>query len=296
MVVFDLGNNGYRDIILPLACQDEAVGKAVSVVAAFHLGKNATHLHVRAEATQQAILSKLLRDSMELTPSHVFSLSTWAAILVLLVGDTITGSANYILLLQILRHLAYSSVPNSSIPANAQAFLLQQTKMFTTRFELFGAALTPEHKSLELLSGPLDSYLEFLSSTASPLDTMRYTNMVLIRTAIQAACELCANRIRHSCSYVCPPDQLESLKQTILVLEPSVDGAHALVWSCFVAAAESVQPEYRAFFSERLGSLYECTRFGTIPMALETLKIIWAKQGKQKWTEFVTRERPILIM
>lgn len=102
--------------------------------------------------------------------------------------------------------------------------------------------------------------------------------------------------MQNQASYLCPNYQLETLKETVKGLEPSVEGAHALVWTCFVAAAESVLPEHRLFFSHRLGSLYECTRFGTIPKALELLDMIWKKQGKKKWTELVTLERPILIM
>jgi hypothetical protein len=57
-----------------------------------------------------------------------------------------------------------------------------------------------------------------------------------------------------------------------------------------------VRPEHREFFTDRLASLYGCTRFGTILQALEMLESIWEKQGRQKWTEFVTLERPILVM
>lgn len=84
--------------------------------------------------------------------------------------------------------------------------------------------------------------------------------------------------------------------QTVISLEPSVEGAHALVWTCFIAAAESVQSEHRQFFSHRLASLFECTRFGTIPKALELLDTIWRKQGKKKWTELVPLEGPMLVM
>jgi hypothetical protein len=129
MVIYDWGSNGYRDIILPIAYEDETVGKAVCAVSAFHLGTSAQHMLATAEATQHAVLTKLLRDTMEHDPSRVFSLSTWAAIVVLLVGDTITGSTNYILLLQMLRHLVSSATANGSMPTNARMFLLQQTKM-----------------------------------------------------------------------------------------------------------------------------------------------------------------------
>ena len=165
------------------------------------------------------------------------------------------------------------------------------------RFELFGSAFTSEPTSLELLSGPIEPYLDWASLPSSPrTNDSRATNLLLIRSAILASAQLCVQRMQNPSSYLCPAHQLESLKQTVKDLEPSVEGAHALVWTCFVAAAESVLPDHRRFFSHRLGSLYECTRFGTIPKALELLEMIWEKQGKKKWTDFVTRERPMLIM
>ncbi|KAK0389165.1 hypothetical protein NLU13_2740 [Sarocladium strictum] len=293
MVIYDWGGNGYRDIILPIACQDETVGRAVCAVSAFHLGTNAQHMLATAEATQHAVLTKLLRDTVDLNPSRVFSLSAWAAIVVLLVGDTITGSTNYIMLLEMLKHFVSSAATDSSMPTNAKLFLLQQTKMF----ELFSSAATNERNGLEILSGPIEPYLDFFATyPALVRDEPRYTNMQLIRSAIMASCRLCVKRMMNERSYTCPREELEALKDTISSLDPGVEGEHALVWTCFVAAAESVQPDHREYFSDRLASLYGCTRFGTILQALEILEVIWAKQGKQKWTEFITSERPILVM
>lgn len=131
MVVYDFGTNGYRDIILPLACQDETVGRAVCAVAAFHLSASgvSSHMLATAEATQHAVLAKLSRDSRELTPDRVFTMSTWMAVVVLLVGETITASSNYTQLLGMLRFLAKSAESDPSIPAAAKAFLSQQTRM-----------------------------------------------------------------------------------------------------------------------------------------------------------------------
>lgn len=129
MVVFDFTGNGYRQIILPLACQDETVGQAVSVIAAFHLAQKAPHMRMAAEMGQQAILSRLCRDALLLEPKRFFNLSTWATILVLLVGDTITGSNNYVHLLELLSRLAQSSASVQSLPDTTRAFIMEQTRM-----------------------------------------------------------------------------------------------------------------------------------------------------------------------
>ncbi|KFY97344.1 hypothetical protein V498_02107 [Pseudogymnoascus sp. VKM F-4517 (FW-2822)] len=140
MVVFDFTGNGYRQIVLPLACQDEMVGRAVSVIAAFHLAQEAPHMRIAAERGQQAILSRLCRDSLLLEPERLFSLSKWATVLVLLVGTTITGSDNFV-------------------------------------FELFGFPLSSEEKGLKTLTRCPDYYLDFMLPCPSlRLDPAVYSN------------------------------------------------------------------------------------------------------------------------
>lgn len=86
------------------------------------------------------------------------------------------------------------------------------------------------------------------------------------------------------------------MRQKVLHLSASTKGAHALVWAYFIAAAESILPEHREFFTTRLIRLYDVTKFGSIPIALQALGNIWMWQGLRKWTEVVINETPILIM
>lgn len=129
MVVLDFNQNGYRQLILPQACQDETVGRAVSVIAAFHLSQQVPSMRMAAEMGQQEILSKLHRDSMNLAPGQLFSLSAWTTILVLLVGDTITGSNNYVYLLELLSRLTKLSATDKSLSDATRTFINEQTRM-----------------------------------------------------------------------------------------------------------------------------------------------------------------------
>lgn len=148
-----------------------------------------------------------------------------------------------------------------------------------------------------MLSKRPDYYLGFMSSSPSlNQDPEQYANVSVMKEAIRQACDLYRNRALHLITDEESIQSVERLRETVLDLDPSVDGSHALVWTYFVAAAESILPEHREFFSQRLQSLYSCTQFGTIPIAVQTLEHIWANQGTQRWTQVVTRHRPILIM
>lgn len=128
MVVLDSISNGYRDHLLPLACEDEMLQRTVSIVAAQHLALQQPHFHDFAESGRAAIISQLRRESS--SPERVLNLSTWATLVVLLVGETITGSPEYNHLLRTLICLAPHTHQITSTPA-AQ-FLTQQTHMYAS--------------------------------------------------------------------------------------------------------------------------------------------------------------------
>ena len=129
MVVFDGKFNGYRDIILPLALQDNVLRRAVSVVAAQHINADIPALMRPAAAGQLAIISKLRRDSFNLSSTELFNASTWATILMLLVGETITGEDNFAYLLEMLVFVSNACQPGFNMPANVYEFFMQQTRM-----------------------------------------------------------------------------------------------------------------------------------------------------------------------
>lgn len=126
MVVLDI-SNGYREVLLPLACEDELLRRAVGVVAAQHLALHQPSYEHVADQGRAAIISQLRRDSLGASPDRVFNVSTWATLIVLLVGETITGSSEYVHLLQSLLCLTQNITRIG--PSPAWHFLTQQTHM-----------------------------------------------------------------------------------------------------------------------------------------------------------------------
>lgn len=126
MVVLDI-SNGYREVLLPLACEDQLLQRAVGVVAAQHMALHQPSYQQVADRGRAAIISRLRKESLASSPERVFNLSTWATLIVLLVGETITGSSEYSYLLQSLLCLAQSI--DQVRPSSARQFLTQQTHM-----------------------------------------------------------------------------------------------------------------------------------------------------------------------
>lgn len=129
MVVVDHHSNGYRNIMLPLASQDPLVQRAVSVVAALHLGANQSHLLRAAEEGRSAIIQRLRGDASSGQYDRVFSLSTWATIILLLVGETVTGGHEFVYLYSMLQSILGRSEHLTNLYPDAGRFLSQQSGM-----------------------------------------------------------------------------------------------------------------------------------------------------------------------
>lgn len=129
MVIYDAEDNGYRNLILPLAHQDPLVERAVSVVSAFHLGIQQANLRSHAENGRTAIIARLRQDAMKGSAEKVLTLSTWVTLIVLLVGETVTGSSEFVHLFEMLRSLVTLQSTQTSGSSAMSRFLDYQRRM-----------------------------------------------------------------------------------------------------------------------------------------------------------------------
>lgn len=128
MVVLDTIPNGYRDLFLPMAIENDVLRRAIGVVAAQHLGRERPEMRIAAETGRSAIISRLRRESLYGSAEQIFSKYTWATLIVLLVGETVTGSEDYSFLVQMLLCLSNNSSAKND-HSDATRFLQSQTKM-----------------------------------------------------------------------------------------------------------------------------------------------------------------------
>lgn len=136
MVVLDDNSNGYRSLVLPMALEDDLLRRAVGVVAAQHLSRQRPELKDAAEAGRAVVISRLRNDSLSLSTDIVFNKFTWATLIVLLVGETVTGSPDFPFFVQMLLCLSKNN-PEKDLDQGLLAFLQAQTHMYVTKFALF---------------------------------------------------------------------------------------------------------------------------------------------------------------
>ncbi len=163
------------------------------------------------------------------------------------------------------------------------------------RFELFGFPLSHAYKGKEIMHGHLEHYLGFISYPLSP-DSEHYASIHQMKGAIRDACEIYRRRAECTLGEQESVSLLRSLRQKVMYLSHEVEGSHALVWTYFVAAAESTLPEDRDFFTQRLTALYGRTRFRSITVGLEALRKLRLKNEQWRWPEVLANEMPVLVM
>ncbi|PYH83284.1 hypothetical protein BO82DRAFT_373338 [Aspergillus uvarum CBS 121591] len=283
MVLLDI-SNGYRDFILPMACQDEVLQRAVAVVAAQHVSLRQPALQAAAEADRSVIISRLLRASNVGSPDQVFNPATWATLLVLLVGETVTGSPEYKLLLQTLFTMAKNV--KSLGHTHLHEFLLQQTDMFS----FLGRSLLSKDEGLRTLSHPVDSGVWLPSSVRT--DAQHNRTLWLARRSFTIGAQIYLMRMTSDESSW---HLREELRRLIAQAQPTDPGAHGFVWPCFIAAVDSTEPEHRAFFTYYMRAIHSNTLFANITKAIDALPAIWESTSK-KWTETLSDVSRILIM
>ncbi|KAE8315067.1 hypothetical protein BDV41DRAFT_563109 [Aspergillus transmontanensis] len=221
MVIFDNVSNGYRDIFLPLACEDEVLRGAIRAVAAQHLALRHPGFQGIAEIGRAAIISRLRRDSLQASSDSIVNLRTWATLIVLLVGETITGSSEYSHLLRTLLSLMPSLCQIEATPA--YRFLVQQTHMF----QFLGQPLLNETQGMNALGFHPSHYLDWTDYELPP-ESRHNRVLWVVRQAFIEASQIYILRATTNHDLW---DRLESLKQLVSRVDPDEQGAHALVWN-----------------------------------------------------------------
>ncbi|KAJ5683487.1 hypothetical protein N7462_006652 [Penicillium macrosclerotiorum] len=286
MVVFDNMSNGYRNILLPLACEDKLLREAIVVVATQHIALSDPSHQRFAEESRAAIISHLCQESLQMSTDRVFTLSNWATLIVLLVGETITGSAEYSHLLQTM--ICLSQNIDGMTPSAERLFLTKQTQMF----KFLGQPLLGERQGVNALCLPLEQFLDW-TYCELPVDSEHTELLYLYRTAFIKASHIYLGRVASD------QDQwksLEDLKSLISRISPDQVGSHSLVWVCFIAAADSTDPYHRKFFFDWMSRIFIKTKFQNVFSGMQALPAIWSYKGPGRWTNHLNELAPSLII
>ncbi|KAF2823620.1 hypothetical protein CC86DRAFT_297738 [Ophiobolus disseminans] len=304
MVVLDTASNGYREVILPMAFENDVLRRTVCVVAAQHLSRHAPNVRDAAEDSRAMVISHLRKHSDSATQDQVFNHFTWATIIVLLVGETVTGSPTCSHLLRMLLCLAENSRTRNE-NSTITRFLETQTNMF----ELLGLPLSGETSGIPAIHKSFQTWQNWLMYEKYEAESINARIFDQVRQCFDDACTIYIRRATSSSSFSPSPQAntdshyntaqsrtISDLISRLSSIPPHTHGAHALVWPCFVAGAEAEDPAQRAFFVAYMNAIYARTGFRNIPVAVQGLERVWRRGGGRRWTEWLPEVLGVLVM
>lgn len=305
MVYIDGRSNGYRYEVLPFAYQDPLVQRAVCVTAAFHLAPKYPEFLSPAEGGRTAIIRKLCQMA-QFSDDSVLSNSTWATILLLMVGDLVTGHEDIMILYRMLVHLTSAWRQKTYPRSTLEEFMDYQSRLF----EFFALPVAEESatvQSLQLIcNDPLSSFEIYAPNREvdiNSLDLASHITLTLVDRAFRLATKIYLGRAQCSVGTtsankitpgfmstdtwtvdMCREDLLVEMRHLLEAVPPGATGAHVLVWPIFVAALESGGSELGEFFVGKLRFIWETTGYANVKKAMEALPEIWRRSRSERWT------------
>jgi hypothetical protein len=120
--------NGYRQQVLPFAYREPMVRRAVCVAATFHLCQKVPSLRPHAEAARAALISELRSVAQQGQQDDVLALTTWTAIILLIVTSLVDAYEDMRTLLDTLWSFVEASGDHKA-KGPLVALLQQQTKL-----------------------------------------------------------------------------------------------------------------------------------------------------------------------
>ncbi|RMZ75986.1 hypothetical protein DV738_g5174, partial [Chaetothyriales sp. CBS 135597] len=271
MLIIDGQHNGYRNLILPLALNDQLVQQAVSSIAGLHMWRNRPDVCYQADASRAQVIHKLKEASMVPQANKVFTLSTWMTLLVLLLGELALGGDHYIYLLRMMRSMRAHGIHDTS--PEIMQFLHRQTDMLTLLAQPFLEDL--DIAQISNNEATLENLLYESLENASSGSDQSTVNAVI--DAARCCLEMFRDRVLFGEGR--DTSKLEHVKQLVSHIHPCVAGGTSLVWIYFIAAAASTTTQDRIFFSGRLLDIYKVTGFANIPAGLSMLENLWKRQS-----------------
>jgi hypothetical protein len=174
------------------------------------------------------------------------------------------------------------------------------------RFELLGVPLLGEDSGVAAITRASEASHDWLASEQFPVGSESYVVMDKIRLCFHTACSIYVRRATSEATTTSMAKRLQcedlqdstirDLIECISLIPPHSPGAHALVWPCFIAGAESSDPVRRAFFVDYMNSIYARTKFRNIPIAVQSLRNLWANKGDKRWTQCLPEISRVLVM
>ncbi|KAL1874765.1 hypothetical protein VTK73DRAFT_184 [Phialemonium thermophilum] len=291
MEVMDDHRNGWRRVLLPLACADEMVLSSVLAVSAFHLSINAPQAPRQTGADPMVLYSRAVSELRRRSDLHSCDPDTVRRILVtivvLLCATMVSGIPDFPIIFRMLRAALETGSRDQVLATRDPVVEFVSTQI--NRMRVYGSPFISRDVGVDAVAdqtmqGGWAGYDQYLSAYPDQSDTL---------STIAALRELAFRIYLYRASSAGPvaempqSDLVRRFRVMLASLPEAAPGQHVLVWPVFIAAVASCSPEERSFFGQFLERQFRRNGFGNIPRALEYLGRISVRSGEEDWTSLL---------
>ncbi|KAH7011062.1 fungal-specific transcription factor domain-containing protein [Ilyonectria destructans] len=292
MVVVDDNHNGWRHLVLPVACADELIMNAVLAVSAFHLAGRESCYSIPDPGSLYARAIRALQNRRDLTKCDEQTKQfVVLAVVVLLVAVMVNGSTDFPIMFQMLQ-AAVDAVGGEArlLDGELAEFTLRQIH----KMRVYAAPLLSMDQGVQAMlyqaeaSFNCQHYYERLYPDHLPT----FETITQIK---QQAFNIYLDRIL---SGGMSTESLGLIHHFIGLLRSIPEGSlgeHSLVWPVFIAAFESSIPEHQSVFEEFLERQHRRNGFANVIRALELLRKVWLRNSSSDWPALLP-EPKVFIM
>ncbi|KAM5349071.1 hypothetical protein ACJ41O_008894 [Fusarium nematophilum] len=293
MVVIDDCNNGWRNLVLPLACADELVMSAVMAVSAFHLSDKAVGVADAGMLYSTAIHELQKRQDLrkyDIPARHRIIL----AIIVLLLAMIVNGCSDFPIMFRMLQSALDMVGGESMLGAGSQAITefsarqIRKMRVYASPFISQDAGVTAIATHARQGWPDQHHYRQSYPAHSRALGLISNLREQAFRIYLRRASS--AEDVGAAST-----DLISTFRQMLESFPEELPGEHVLIWPIFIAASESYAPEHREFFAGFLERHFRRNGFANILKALESLRVIWARNGGENWTALLPKQ-PVFVM
>ncbi|KAF4978256.1 hypothetical protein FZEAL_5362 [Fusarium zealandicum] len=295
MVVIDDCNNGWRNLVLPLACADELVMSAVVAVSAFHLSERAAGQRiVDADVLYSRAICELQRrqDLQHYDVDARYHIVL--AIVVMLLAMIVNGCSDFPIMFRMLQS-ALDMVGGENVMAAGGQVIADFSAQQIRKMRVYASPFLSLDEGVSAVTTQVQQ-----SWAGQQLYQQTYPDqsqaLGLISSLRDQAFQIYLHRASSAeDSLAASTHLISNFKQMLESFPEALPGEHVLIWPIFIAASESYITDHQQFFAHFLERQFLRSGFVNIRKALESLRRIWARDRTENWTALLPKQ-PVFVM
>ncbi|KAL7621987.1 hypothetical protein AAE478_007488 [Parahypoxylon ruwenzoriense] len=294
MVIIDDDSNGWRHLVLPLACADELIMYSVLAVAAFHFSRTAgQHIASPAKLYSKTIFElQKRRDLRKYDVDARYRIIV--TIVVLLLATMVEGNSDFAIIFRMLQS-ALDIVNGEQILTAGNGMMAKFSSKQIRKMRVYASPFISQDAGVNAVAAQAEHCWDDQEQSFLPHSDHSLT-LPLISSLRRIAFQI------YLLGALQQKDTDESLPNLLsrfgLLLEScprAFPGEHVLIWPVFIAASASYTPEQKRYFAHFLERQFSRNGFANIEKALESLRRIWARNIQDDWTTLLP-EQGVFVM